>query len=371
MTSKSAEQPKGAFNFSVMETLPAEPTEKEWYEMRKKRRDVLVEKVEEGLLRPEEAEQEALRQGIDPLVSTLEDLSALTSEMIFWTLEMVAVWVGTLDGDAARIRAVHRHYRPSYIGKRVWRKTNKYYSATTGLTYWSWQNNIPEDGRQCFRTHELEDTHFGIGYIDFDGEIRHFPPLHSFFPQLRTHLLRGEVIATGEVATSPSFRRHDIKADVWDRATFDVGDDGPCLCINDWTVYRKILFRAPELLKLYPNSLISRPYPYKVYPWKAAHKIEGVFQEQYKMLIVDRLRELFPPGIPDWRPKKILYLELMDALGENLAARWWATPNPEETEKRQEAFRIAMNRILKTTTEKKLIEVDDFSYAPVAPIQDL
>ncbi|MEW9616256.1 hypothetical protein AB3G45_20795 [Shinella sp. S4-D37] len=365
MADKSETPPTKPFDFSVMALLPVRPcntpedadpipyeaTEAYALEMQKKRRDALVEKVEKGLLTPEQAEQEALEGKIGPLASRLGDLSAFTEEMDFWTLEMTATWIDTLLAEA-----VHRHYYPSYAGKRVWGKTNKYYSAENDSSYWDWDKRKPADAIQCYGLHVLQDTYFGDSYVDFDGETKHFPRLETFFPKLQKHLKQGEITATGELEASLYFERRDIRPEEWESATFDLtGAVGPRLRTKRNVFYQKISFRSQGLLKFYSGNIILRPNPCRIFPWKAKIEIEP----GYKSLIVARLRQCFPRGIPDRRPKKILYPELMNALGPQLATRWWTMPGAQDTVKKEEAFRTAINRILDKAVDKTPIVFDD------------
>jgi len=356
MARKSAKRLRKPFDFSVMDTLPI-PPEREPYEetkdyaleMQKNRRNTLIEKVERGLLTPEQAEEQALEQRIGPLASRLGDLTTLTGDMMFWTLEMVAAWTDTTRTDEERIKAVHRHYRPSYVSKYIWTKTNRYYSPVTGRTYWGWNEEKPADAIQCHGLHELADTYFDDGYVDFDGEHARFPRLETFLPQLRIYLLHGQIIATGEVASSLLYQRCTIKPDDWECATFEFdGDNGPCLRINDKIIYRKLLFRASEILTLYPTQATTLRYQCRIYRWKS--DIE--FKEDYKTTIVKHLKTIYPRGIPDWRPKKIRYLMLMDALGLKLAFRWWTPPGAKDAAKKAEAFRTAIDRILDGAIER-------------------
>lgn len=365
MTDKSETPLAKPFDFSVMALLPARPcntpedadpipyeaTEAYALEMEKKRRDALVEKVEKGLLTPEQAEQEALEGRIGPLASRLGDLSAFTEEMDFWTLEMTATWIDTLLAEA-----VHRHYYPSYAGKRVWCKTKTYSSFKPNRPYWSRDKQEPEDAMERYELHTLQDTYFGDSYVDFDGETKHFPRLETFFPKLQKHLKQGEITATGELAASLYFERRDIRREEWESATFDLtGAVGPRLHTKHNVVYQKISFRSQGLLKFYSGSVILRPNPCRIFPWKTKIEIEP----GYKSLIVARLRQCFPRGIPDRRPKKILYPELMNALGPELAARWWTMPGAQDTVKKEEAFRTAINRILDKAIDKTPIVFDD------------
>lgn len=212
----------------------------------------------------------------------------------------------------------------------------------------------------------VEAAHFagGMGYIDFEGRTRHFPALEGFFPKLRMHLLRGDVSAFGEATQSPT-EKPEISPSFWGIARLEVTEaDGACLIVGTTTIYRKILFNAPGLLACYLPRVASRIRPGQVYPWKKEINPSA----PYKDAIVDRLRAVYPKGLPAWKPKQIRDAQLREALGKTFTERWRIPPSgwvhnvgyKNKEGFKEDAFRVAMDRILKESLEKQTIEIDDF-----------
>jgi len=366
MARKSAKHTEGAFDFRVMGKLPNPESDKTsdeksahaWWDERDRadqRREELIKLVHKRDLKWDEAEHIALTEKIGPLASRLGNVTELTFDMTIWTLEMVASWISTLEP-----KLVHRHYKPSYEGKRVWKRLPPARQAPP----WSRDRTRAWKDARC-ELIDLEAAHFEdcTAYVDLGGKIRNFPALEDFFPKLRMHLLSGDVLAFGE-AQSPA-GKPEISPSFWGTARFDVtATDGACLSIRDTTIYRRILFHAPGLLACYPPRVGSRIHPGKVYPWKR----DIAPSAPYKDAIVDRLRAVYPKGLPDWRPKKIRDSQLREALGRNFTERWRIPPSgwghnvgyKNKEGFKESAFRVAMDRILKDSLEKRAIDIEDF-----------
>ncbi|WLS04581.1 hypothetical protein [Shinella oryzae] len=368
MARKSTKRFEGTFDFTIMGKLPKTDPDKSsdekaahevsWADERERadqRREELIRLVHGRALKWDEAEHIALTEKIGPLASRLGNVTELTFDMTIWTFEMVASWISTQDP-----KLVHRHYKPSYEGKRVWKRLPpaRHPSAWVRDRTHAWKN------ARCVLV-DLEAAHFEdrTAYVDLGGKIRHFPALKDFFPTLRMHLLRGEVQAFGE-AQSPA-GKPDISPSFWAAARFDVtAADGACLSVGDTTIYRRILFRAPGLLSHYPPLVGSRIRPGKVYPWKR----DIAPSAPYKNAIVDRLRAVYPKGLPDWQPKKNRDAQLREALGKTFTERWRIPPSgwvhnvgyKNKEGFKDDAFRVAMDRILKESLEKQTIEIDEF-----------
>lgn len=343
----TAEKPKGTFDFSVMAVLPDsqiadlppdEETEEYRLEMREQKRNELIARVRIRELTREKAEALARKARVGPLASRLPDMTELSADMTFWSIEMTAVW--TIIPNA---KAVHRHHGPSYRGILVWGKMPEIARPRFAPK--------PKASEARYDLVTLEKARFGVGYVDFDGEIRQLPRLEIFFTKLQTYLSTGEITAVGQPAQT-STDSPEISPGYWETADFDVTEeDGACLSIGGTVIYRNIVFKASELLKFYPPSVASRLRPARVHPWK--ENIEAPKLERYKIRIVDRLKTLFPRGLPDWGLQKIRDWQLLEALGPRLTERWWKEPEEPGGDKtfNDNAFRVAMDRLLSEVLE--------------------
>ncbi|MFA7413294.1 MAG: hypothetical protein WC048_02305 [Rhizobium sp.] len=323
---------------------PYEETEEYWLKERAKKRNELIERVRCGELTKQQAETEARTARVGPLASRLRDITALTADMTFWTIEMTAAWIKNRSAEA-----VHRHYHPSYAEVLVWRRRPNFLQDPQKL-----KTRAPK-AEQRYDLVELTKAQFGISYVDFDGEARDLPAVDNFFPGLRLHLLTGDVPALGTPAGSPT-ERPEISAGFWATCQFKVTDEeGACLYRGEDLVYRDIRFRAPELLKFYPPPIGSRLKPGRVYPWK---EIIGI--RDYKAAIVEKLRSVFPRGIPEWGSHKLRDRQLAEALGIELTRRWWIRPDHDDRQFNGVAFRVAMDRLLHDVLEEKAVLVENF-----------
>lgn len=309
--------------------------------MREQKRNELIARVRIRELTREKAEALARKARVGPLASRLPDMTELSADMTSWSIEMMATW--TITPNA---KAVRRHYGPSYKGILVWGKMPEF--ARSPFT----PKPKAQDAR--YDLVPLEKARFGVGYVDFDGETRHLPRLEAFFPKLRAYLSTGEITAVGQPA-QPSMDSPEISPGCWEAAEFDVTEeDGACLNIGGTLIYRNIVFKAAELLKFCPPSIASRLRPARVYPWK--ENIESSKLERYKIKIVDRLKPLFPRGVPDWGLQKTRDWQLREALGPSLTERWWKEPKEPGGDRtfNDHAFRMAMDRLLSEVLEDEI-----------------
>lgn len=324
---------------------PYEETEEFWLKVRERKRNDLIEQVRSGALSREEAENAAKAARVGPLASRLRNVAELTADMTFWTMEMTAAWIKKQSA-----RAVHRHYYPSYAGVMVWRRLPIFLQDAEKL------KSTAREAEQRYELFMLNKAQFGISYVDFDGESEHLPAIDDFFPRLRNYLLTGEISALGTPAHSPT-AKPEISPGVWETCRFTVSDeDGACLYRGEDVFYRDIRFKAPELLKFYPPAIGSRLKSGRVYPWKQT--IEPV--EGYKASIVEKLRAVFPRGIPDWGSQKLRDRQLVEALGIELTSRWWIRPDHQNRQLNDDAFRVAMNRLFHHVLEDKAVLVESF-----------
>jgi hypothetical protein len=359
---ETAGQSKGGFNFSVMATLPElkrkpngeavalppyEETEAYWLDMREQKRNELIARVRTRELTKEQAEALAIKARVGPLASRLPNITKLRADMIFWSVEMTAAWIKALN-----IKAFHRQYGPSYDGILVWAKIPEFRRSVWGPK--------PKPSEARYDLLPLEKPQFGVGYVDFDGETRQLPNVEEFFPKLRTFLSTGEISAVGQPKHPPA-EDPEISPGFWETADFNVTDeDGACLSIDGAVIYRKIVFNAPQLIKFYPPSVASRLRirSGRVFPWREDIELS----ERYKIRIVDKLRALFPRGLPDWGPQKVRDGHLLEALGPDLTKRWWHEPDGPEGDKefKENAFRVAMDRLLKEAHEDEVVIIENF-----------
>lgn len=346
------------FDFSVMRGVKSKPwndddmldypspqSEEELMAERQAKRDYLIYLVSEGLLSPSQADEIAIKERLGPLSSRFRHGPDLNPELSFWNIEMTAVWISEKS-----VKAVHRHYEPYYADITVWVEYAPFAQRTR-------QTSPGTTAAHRYRPVVLEKARFEGTYYSFSGKRKTLPPLTSFFPALRGQLAAGEISAVG-TPLRPGIDSPHIAAGYWQTADFDVTDEeGASLRLQGVVIFRDIQFNVVDLLKLYPPSLTMRIAPGRVRPWKTGIKPK----EAYKIAIVDKLRVVFPRGLPDWHPKKNRDGALRQALGSELTMRWRTGSEEKGYSFNDEAFCIAMDRILKDALEPSVVWLEDFS----------
>lgn len=349
-------KPTQSFDFSSMRKvdrktsaealacLPFEETEEFWIMERAKIRDALVERVRRGELTKTQAETEARLARVGSLATRPRNLTALTADMTFWTVEMTAAWIRYRTAQS-----VHRHYQPSYADTLVWARQPHFLQDLQKL------KTQPSKAEQKHDLVELTKAQFGMNYVDFDGECRSLPPVEDFFPVLRPYLLTGDIPTLGAAASSP-LAKPEISPGFWETCQFEVRDDaGGCLVRGRSLIFADIRFRAPELLKFYPPQLGTWLRPARVFPWKPTIHVHDT-----KSAVVTKLRSVFPRGIPYWSSQKRRDRQLVDALGVELTRRWRSEDDRGGKQFNSDAFRMAMNRLLADVLENHTVRVENF-----------
>jgi hypothetical protein len=74
----------------------------QWEKWEPSPEDILIDRVRRGEITPEEAEQEARRQGIGPLATKPNPLEFAPDEMPWWSLPMALAWIAWRNSDSVR-----------------------------------------------------------------------------------------------------------------------------------------------------------------------------------------------------------------------------------------------------------------------------
>lgn len=323
--------------------LPPPQSEEELTLDRKEKREILIHQVSEGLLSPARADEIAVTHRLGRLSSRFRHGPDLNPELSFWNIEMTAAWIKEKSAVA-----VHRHCEPYYSDLTVWAEYAPFSQNT---------QKTPPGTRAAslrYRPVVLKKARFEGTYYSFEGKHKTLPPLTEFFPALRGLLATGAISAVG-TPLRPGIDSPHIAAGYWQTADFDVTDeDGASLRLQGAVIFRDIQFKAAQLLALYPPPLTMRIMPGRVRLWRDDIDL----RQAYKIKIADKLHAVFPRGVPDWQPKKTRDRELRRALGPELTRRWGC--EAEGRPFNDEAFCIAMDRILSEALEPEVVLLEDF-----------
>nr|CAD6615776.1 hypothetical protein RTCK_02936 [Rhizobium sp. TCK] len=328
-------------------------------------REILIENVRRGITTPDEAERIVEARKASPLRRIPEGVDRYSPEMRLWTPEMLLAWIAARDPAD-----VHRHFPSSYEGVHVWTESLYRYSVDTQKSVLTAARRVPPSTFQSgstpqelrevsgtvrpgYQLHELREVHYPDGYYGFDGEQKDFPNLQAVFPELRTHLERGTIEATG--LPQAKGEPYEIDKGLWGYAAFNVTPAlGGVLSLNGVDQYHRVKFKASGVLMAYPPGPDISLSRIAVRRWtKMIHP-----SADYKDIIVARLQEKYPDGLPFTKTGKERDELIRNALDETHLERWRPT---HDAVRDLDKFRKAMDRIVEPHLEKDAVEIFRFS----------
>jgi|GEM_PF-3124001 len=329
-------------------------------------REILIENVRRGITTPDEAEKIVGSRKASPLRMIPEGIDQFSSEMMLWTPEMLLAWIAARDPAD-----VHRHFPPSCADICVWVESLYRYSVETKESVLMAAREVPlgtfrreddhHDSREVsgtvrpgYQLHELREVSYPDGYYGFDGEQKDFPDLQAVFPELRTHLWRGTIEATGQPQAQGE--PDEIDKSLWEYAAFHVTPTlGGVLSLNGRERYHRVKFKAAGILMAYPAGLNVRSSRINVRRWTKMIQFDG---GNYWLMIVRKLQEKYPDGLPFTRTGKERDELIRQALDEDHLERWSHT---HDAARDLDNFRKAIDRNVEPYLEKVAVEIFRFS----------
>lgn len=93
---------EGAFAAWLDQQEPLSSSHANWQTYTATHRDILIDRLKNGELKPEEAEAEAKKLGIEPLETRPDPAKFNPMKETYWTYPMILAWIARRSSDAVR-----------------------------------------------------------------------------------------------------------------------------------------------------------------------------------------------------------------------------------------------------------------------------